>query len=112
MSCKINTAAVGNILGDFFFNDAATTEIYTLSLHDALPIYSAGYPEREACQWELTTAYLAGLARSEEHTSELQSRLHPVCRLLLENKKHAHARSTAEDSHHGGDTSMRAPTCA
>src|SRR5690349_23480889 len=89
----------------FFFHDTATTEIYTLSLHDALPI----------CQWkalehidrvreklgiasleparlatslsggELTRVRLA--ARSEEHTSELQSRRDLVCRLLLEKKK-------------------------
>src|SRR2546423_11903987 len=92
----------------FFFNDTATTEIYTLSLHDALPIFprsggdpdpataelgysvsrdrqgtsrgrdacpSSGFPEREA--W----------ARSEEHTSELQSLAYLVCRLLLEKKK-------------------------
>src|SRR5687768_18329632 len=70
----------------FFFNDTATTEIYTLSLHDALPIYAFG------------GAFLGRLAiagdldvdldfRSEEHTSELQSRLHLVCRLLLEKKK-------------------------
>src|SRR5258708_18489221 len=70
----------------FFFNDTATTEIYTLSLHDALPIshfgaggaapaspFSIGAPTR--------------LPRSEEHTSELQSPDHLVCRLLLEKKK-------------------------
>src|SRR2546422_11712255 len=86
----------------FFFNDTATTEIYTLSLHDALPI--SRYQER-------TPAYIVRLqsavslrdrarglvsprvamastcVRSEEHTSELQSRLHLVCRLLLEKKK-------------------------
>src|SRR5215216_6220729 len=73
---------------DFFFNDTATTEIYTLSLHDALPIRPDELPE----------ALLAALggrpplafppqgmtARSEEHTSELQSPDHLVCRLLLE----------------------------
>src|SRR6266700_8000214 len=65
----------------FFFNDTATTEIYTLSLHDALPIY---FPVRVhgprwpgSCQGN----------RSEEHTSELQSRENHVCRLLLEKKK-------------------------
>src|ERR1041385_9569920 len=67
----------------FFFNDTATTEIYTLSLHDALPIYhreSLG-PGRQGRQ------YGSGkIRRSEEHTSELQSRLHLVCRLLLEKK--------------------------
>src|SRR2546422_5156311 len=90
----------------FFFNDTATTEIYTLSLHDALPISTSTtqrvplrrcrcssriatvsrppamtvrtgpYPRRASCA-----------TRSEEHTSELQSRLHLVCRLLLEKKK-------------------------
>src|SRR5687768_18327719 len=76
----------------FFFNGTATTEIYTLSLHDALPISGGdtgadGEPsvrfrisgDRE---WRRTDS-----ARSEEHTSELQSRLHLVCRLLLEKKK-------------------------
>src|SRR3989442_337320 len=79
----------------FFFNDTATTEIYTLSLHDALPIspflrltwrrsrFAMGHclvigmsAQRQPRQW-----------RSEEHTSELQSRPHLVCRLLLEKKK-------------------------
>src|SRR6266581_9007112 len=66
----------------FFFNDTATTEIYTLSLHDALPISNAcpgGHgdcPVPDACA-----------LRSEEHTSELQSPVHLVCRLLLEKKK-------------------------
>src|SRR5712675_668392 len=68
----------------FFFNDTATTEIYTLSLHDALPIPGIPpYPRRAppACR---SRRYRL---RSEEHTSELQSRLHLVCRLLLEKKK-------------------------
>src|SRR2546429_2880020 len=76
----------------FFFNDTATTEIYTLSLHDALPISSThrcpGIRARAA--WAPTrTPTWCGSAppRSEEHTSELQSRLHLVCRLLLEKKK-------------------------
>src|SRR5436305_6742677 len=67
----------------FFFNDTATTEIYTLSLHDALPIYA---PPCGACRSVDCTAALWEL-RSEEHTSELQSRPHLVCRLLLEKKK-------------------------
>src|SRR3954462_13230420 len=67
----------------FFFNDTATTEIYTLSLHDALPTYrlqshdnlvSRRRHTRLSCDW----------SRSEEHTSELQSHDHLVCRLLLE----------------------------
>src|SRR2546422_3021028 len=96
----------------FFFNDTATTEIYTLSLHDALPISprhrarrsfissqermvrepelsaippteSSGPPPRPATN----PRTLSSRIRSEEHTSELQSRLHLVCRLLLEKKK-------------------------
>src|SRR3989442_4005776 len=83
----------------FFFNDTATTEIYTLSLHDALPI--SGVLGRDQLQradfllnvparicGEITEEERAGewSARSEEHTSELQSRPHLVCRLLLERK--------------------------
>src|SRR3712207_7249725 len=89
----------------FFFNDTATTEIYTLSLHDALPIFD---PERDQPQHrgeaehrvvvrQLRGAELEGEpalrlerdvdTRSEEHTSELQSRQYLVCRLLLEKKK-------------------------
>src|SRR3712207_8434589 len=97
----------------FFFNDSSTTEIYTLSLHDALPISrgrrSCPSPSREprACRscWRTTapagpsrcrpwprrtrSASPAGPSsgRSEEHTSELQSRQYLVCRLLLEKKK-------------------------
>src|SRR2546429_1114535 len=74
----------------FFFNDTATTEIYTLSLHDALPIYlssrkripSASKRSKRPIRWSPLPRI-----RSEEHTSELQSRLHLVCRLLLEKKK-------------------------
>src|SRR2546430_8463589 len=78
----------------FFFNDTATTEIYTLSLHDALPIYSGpgGAPEplcREGILGRVS-APRTGRAkrdhRSEEHTSELQSQSNLVCRLLLEKK--------------------------
>src|SRR5438270_2264799 len=83
----------------FFFNDTATTEIYTLSLHDALPIYRG---RRGAAVLRLhPVSRLAGHAsvrgppldlaragvRSEEHTSELQSQSNLVCRLLLEKKK-------------------------
>src|SRR3712207_6963627 len=90
----------------FFFNDTATTEIYTLSLHDALPICGrggharlrphtegprAGHPAREG---QLQHLHQPGphrpgwcRCRSEEHTSELQSRQYLVCRLLLEKKK-------------------------
>src|SRR2546429_3611526 len=81
----------------FFFNDTATTEIYTLSLHDALPILHMGRCVEHLDRESLTGGSLLIIAdalvnhayqvRSEEHTSELQSRLHLVCRLLLEKKK-------------------------
>src|SRR5205809_3543740 len=74
-------------VGDFFFNDTATTEIYTLSLHDALSDLSASM---ETSGWKERFQIFARTTqdiRSEEHTSELQSRLHLVCRLLLEKKK-------------------------
>src|SRR3712207_9115645 len=87
-----------------FFNDTATTEIYTLSLHDALPISDPGQhrgaPDRRAARgrraarrYRRARPPRAGRqpgragARSEEHTSELQSRQYLVCRLLLEKKK-------------------------
>src|SRR5436305_14276233 len=79
------------VLSFFFFNDTATTEIYTLSLHDALPI-SARRPSSTCSR--ASTSPLQGRSRSsartrsEEHTSELQSRPHLVCRLLLEKKKY------------------------
>src|SRR2546430_12517895 len=90
----------------FFFNDTATTEIYTLSLHDALPIFWAENLKHEAAiegsaignaegGVNLTTVidsilymgYSGFPLRSEEHTSELQSQSNLVCRLLLEKKK-------------------------
>src|SRR5687768_18554127 len=82
----------------FFFNDTATTEIYTLSLHDALPISRSMHPCSRSPGWCHSGAVccsglpprsrrFGGTSRSEEHTSELQSRLHLVCRLLLEKKK-------------------------
>src|SRR5688572_31119751 len=111
----INIISILIIIIYFFFNDTATTEIYTLSLHDALPIYryeketgralindgefnlrrSGKYPWM-CCTIDRTIAYgenpgilsiknVAG--RSEEHTSELQSQSNLVCRLLLEKKK-------------------------
>src|SRR3712207_8324232 len=99
-----------------FFNDTATTEIYTLSLHDALPISAAGATFQDVAKVTIylidpryrdalreiqgryfgdalpastliVPAALADPARSEEHTSELQSRQYLVCRLLLEKKK-------------------------
>src|SRR5438876_8859585 len=91
----------------FFCHDAATTEIYPLSLHDALPIYAArGRPaiilqhfeDAEIFHQAVTQRAVElqnipiGMFRSEEHTSELQSPVHLVCRLLLEKKKHHSAR--------------------
>src|SRR5260221_9595259 len=90
----------------FFFNDTATTEIYTLSLHDALPIYGAANTSRRVrlevrgfrrpprlCAFSMGGAghsEIPGVHRSEEHTSELQSHSDLVCRLLLEKKKINH----------------------
>src|SRR2546427_7971707 len=85
----------------FFFNDTATTEIYTLSLHDALPISSVGNcqasqvdskwkdPRFRRVRNQSARACVIAVAcgRSEEHTSELQSQSNLVCRLLLEKKK-------------------------
>src|SRR3990172_2172460 len=71
----------------FFFNDTATTEIYTLSLHDALPISKALVDEVGAAVAEVDLAVVGRIRsqgqRSEEHTSELQSRLHLVCRIFF-----------------------------
>src|SRR5882762_12017843 len=77
----------------FFFNDTATTEIYTLSLHDALPI-SATTPANPLAPQSPRTPCRR---RSEEHTSELQSHLNIVCRLLLEKKKQQHSLSAFDD---------------
>src|SRR5438552_14930617 len=75
----------------FFFNDTSTTEIYTLSLHDALPIFpervSRGAPPFARLATASLRCFRRALPRSEEHTSELQSPDHLVCRLLLEKKK-------------------------
>src|SRR5215203_7283725 len=71
----------------FFFNDPATTEIYTLSLHDALPISGGTRPGSSRGSAPSSTAACGASPRSEEHTSELQSRQYLVCRLLLEKKK-------------------------
>src|SRR2546422_3517946 len=123
IACRIS-GCVTAALVVFFFNDTATTEIYTLSLHDALPISVARDSINLAIVWGPKAGYwvkraavplsmvplpdsdaVSGVpfafdmamgvrhrdrelkARSEEHTSELQSRLHLVCRLLLEKKK-------------------------
>src|SRR5258705_2786405 len=81
------------VLFFFFFNDTATTEIYTLSLHDALPIcrFLGGRCRRAAPH---VPGFLQG--RSEEHTSELQSLRHLVCRLLLEKKKKHESAGTGD----------------
>src|SRR5258708_22172819 len=94
----------------FFFNDTATTEIYTLSLHDALPIFSSSSRARSSSssvrgaatalpvQFEISAVRRLFASprgrRSEEHTSELQSPDHLVCRLLLEKKKHSRINHT------------------
>src|SRR5256885_9436753 len=98
----------------FFFNDTATTEIYTLSLHDALPIswLRRGSPTAILAVGTALAAGAAvlasrrhvreddtedGTARSEEHTSELQSPCNLVCRLLLEKKKMKQSNASATD---------------
>src|SRR2546430_16264058 len=97
----IEAKAVWKRTDFFFFNDTATTEIYTLSLHDALPISCVpmAMSAWQGCGWMpprrvVTSQSACGLVekalagdRSEEHTSELQSQSNLVCRLLLEKKK-------------------------
>src|SRR5437773_9063782 len=87
----------------FFFNDPATTEIYTLSLHDALPISSGGDARRPHIEVEAVFAHrLAPVEwRSEEHTSGLQSHHDLVCRLLLEKKK---KKNKKKQPHHQNNT--------
>src|SRR6195952_6001689 len=80
----------------FFFNDTATTEIYTLSLHDALPISKYFVSLDGLLKSQPITVWQS--KRSEEHTSELQSLRHLVCRLLLEKKKKHHNKDTTHDS--------------
>src|SRR3989442_12908525 len=99
-SIPFQSLSLSAIFFFFFFNDTATTEIYTLSLHDALPICLRSHDRTMPEELNrLVTDHLADLLfapspdavisheRSEEHTSELQSRPHLVCRLLLEKKK-------------------------
>src|SRR5260370_35015572 len=86
----LNVRVRHSIPAFFFFNDTATTEIYTLSLHDALPISVVRRKEAQKCGRRYprpSACGLHGAGRSEEHTSELQSHLNLVCRLLLEKKK-------------------------
>src|SRR2546430_17365961 len=100
MSYALSLLRLSPSLFFFFFNDTATTEIYTLSLHDALPIYVlrvvlatvhialAEVPRAlTQASLEATIVLTARELRSEEHTSELQSQSNLVCRLLLEKKK-------------------------
>src|SRR2546430_17495323 len=98
--CMVHIILLLQLLFFFFFNDTATTEIYTLSLHDALPIWSGFASFRTRCRRVGTSVpHTRRTAdpharktpedhlRSEEHTSELQSQSNLVCRLLLEKKK-------------------------
>src|SRR5258708_19178556 len=104
------------LAGFFFFNDTATTEIYTLSLHDALPICldDVAFLDRDPPgDLDLVDpgAVAAAEVRSEEHTSELQSPDHLVCRLLLA-KKRGRSQLTQENnqqvfSHHSPPSSTR-----
>src|SRR2546426_3710025 len=99
----------------FFFNDTATTEIYTLSLHDALPIWtqpsgaSSNPQSASAARKAWYTVRLTfSRSRSEEHTSELQSPCNLVCRLLLEKKKKK-ARHYPKHRLHTGQERIRPP---
>src|SRR5436305_13887702 len=83
----------------FFFNDTATTEIYTLSLHDALPIFGLHHGPAVEREGDYIGAAVNLAARSEEHTSELQSRPHLVCRLLLEKKKNKNNANPESQQH-------------
>src|SRR5690242_21965730 len=89
----------------FFFNDTATTEIYTLSLHDALPIFrrdgGCGSPILRRASGQPMSQ------RSEEHTSELQSHVNLVCRLLLEKKKKSDGKTDARTTHRVGNQQVR-----
>src|SRR6202030_4420577 len=87
----------------FFFNDTATTEIYTLSLHDALPICwkrrcSSSNPKSQADTAATCRLRRRMWARWEEHTSELQSPCNLVCRVLLEKKIFGRSRCTLDNT--------------
>src|SRR5260370_10613662 len=97
----------------FFFNDTATTEIYTLSLHDALPILAGQHltaPIEAIAATPTGGGYWLVGVRSEEHTSELQSHLNLVCRLLLEKKKKKQSEYTQtqllNSSHHATESTL------
>src|SRR5438132_6143576 len=93
----------------FFFNDTATTEIYTLSLHDALPIFGAvDHHLHHAASGRGVDHAL--LERSEEHTSELQSHSDLVCRLLLEKKKKQQQTNPNTSTHRNTETHTLTPT--
>src|SRR5262245_62719631 len=98
------------LYASFFFNDTATTEIYTLSLHDALPICTPSW--RTPCStWPRRSPRAdppAGPCRSEEHTSELQSLRHLVCRLLLEKKKKKKKKNSNNQNRHKNQTQIAA----
>src|SRR5215203_4473223 len=98
----------GLVISFFFFNDPATTEIYTLSLHDALPICRSGprcpaFPPRTS-----RAARSTRIGRSEEHTSERQSRQYLVCRLLLGKKKQDREQDVDEPPSRRGSEEVRA----
>src|SRR2546425_6881282 len=104
----------------FFFNDTATTEIYTLSLHDALPIsvpcaltnsIASGGRSASRRARRMATSSPRPSGRSEEHTSELQSLAYLVCRLLLEKKKRLDA-SVARARAHGASLPSSGPAWA
>src|SRR5438477_6034571 len=96
----LDGAAMRQVSIIFFFTDTATTEIYTLSLHDALPICltAASKSDRSAPRASSTRSKTRW-ARSEEHTSELQSHVNLVCRLLLEKKKDDHPKAQPQRRH-------------
>src|SRR5438552_13081646 len=99
----------------FFIPHPAPTEIYTLSLHDALPIYVGGQRVSGQRRDRGQQVRRERRVRSEEHTSELQSPDHLVCRLLLEKKKHALRRTSTrqplEREDYRGHTRVMASSC-
>src|SRR5688572_32402644 len=118
-SCPVSCLSFRSLLFSslfFFFNDTATTEIYTLSLHDALPIFVS-----PPCESSPSPAGTPGacrplcpppqvLVRSEEHTFELQSQSNLVCRLLLEKKKKTkHTKTKTKQTHNMTSTPHISP---